>query len=152
MLTEIRSHACTYLLSFSTLFLFLIDISEVRTEMKVPASLLDIYGHITTYVLFIGHARSGHSIVGSLLDAHPEVIISHEQGSRWEQWGGELNPATSRQKYLFYFRIHKNSEYHAFFDRRAPVSFVHQGNGTYIYKVQGQWQGQYRDKITVSPH
>ncbi len=30
------------------------------------------------FVLFIGQGRSGHSLVGSLLDAHPEVVISHE--------------------------------------------------------------------------
>lgn len=29
-------------------------------------------------VLFVGYPRSGHSLIGSLLDAHPEAIISHE--------------------------------------------------------------------------
>lgn len=33
---------------------------------------------VRTYCLFIGHGRSGHSIVGSLLDAHPEAIVSDE--------------------------------------------------------------------------
>jgi hypothetical protein len=33
---------------------------------------------VRTYLLFIGHGRSGHSIVGSLLDAHPEAIVSDE--------------------------------------------------------------------------
>ncbi len=28
--------------------------------------------------LFIGYERSGHSLVGSLLSAHPEMVISHE--------------------------------------------------------------------------
>jgi hypothetical protein len=35
-------------------------------------------GEVETYCLFIGHGRSGHSIVGSLLDAHPEAIVSDE--------------------------------------------------------------------------
>lgn len=33
---------------------------------------------VATYCLFIGHARSGHSIVGALLDAHPQIAISDE--------------------------------------------------------------------------
>jgi hypothetical protein len=33
---------------------------------------------VETYCLFIGHGRSGHSIVGSLLDAHPEAAVSDE--------------------------------------------------------------------------
>ena len=31
-----------------------------------------------TFVTFLGHARSGHSIVGALLDAHPQVVLSDE--------------------------------------------------------------------------
>ena len=30
------------------------------------------------FVLFVGYPRSGHSIVASLLDAHPNVVIAQE--------------------------------------------------------------------------
>jgi hypothetical protein len=30
------------------------------------------------FCLFVGHGRSGHSLVGSCLDAHPHMVISHE--------------------------------------------------------------------------
>jgi hypothetical protein len=33
---------------------------------------------VKTYCLFIGHARSGHSVLGALLDAHPQIVISDE--------------------------------------------------------------------------
>jgi hypothetical protein len=33
---------------------------------------------VRTYCLFLGHGRSGHSVVGSLIDAHPEAIVSDE--------------------------------------------------------------------------
>ena len=36
------------------------------------------FRQVTTYCLFIGHGRSGHSIIGAMLDAHPEVILSDE--------------------------------------------------------------------------
>lgn len=32
----------------------------------------------TTFVQFAGFPRSGHSLVGSLVDAHPQALISHE--------------------------------------------------------------------------
>ena len=34
---------------------------------------------VESFCLFVGYTRSGHSIVGTLLDAHPEAAIAHEQ-------------------------------------------------------------------------
>lgn len=39
------------------------------------------YRDVRSYVLFIGYQQSGHSIVGALLDAHPDAIIAHEMGA-----------------------------------------------------------------------
>ena len=58
---------------------------ECPTAMKhipplaefTPLSKDDIKG-VRTVVIFIGFARSGHSIVGSLMDAHPDIIVAHE--------------------------------------------------------------------------
>ena len=36
------------------------------------------FSNLEAIILFIGYSRSGHSLVGSLLDAHPEILISHE--------------------------------------------------------------------------
>jgi len=33
---------------------------------------------VKAFLLFVGHPRSGHSLVGSLLDAHPAMVVSHE--------------------------------------------------------------------------
>jgi hypothetical protein len=33
---------------------------------------------IQTYCMFVGYPRTGHSLIGSLLDAHPRVVIAHE--------------------------------------------------------------------------
>ena len=108
-----------------------------------------------TYVIFIGHSRSGHSIVGSLLDAHPEVIVTHEHGTKWNlfQEGAEKGPKWDAQKLLFYFRILERSRFQATFGLRADKPPKVEGtNYTYNYFVRGQWQGQFRDKITVSNH
>lgn len=34
---------------------------------------------LQTYCLFMGHPRSSHSLVGSLVDAHPNALLAHEQ-------------------------------------------------------------------------
>jgi len=37
-----------------------------------------MYRNLKTFVAFAGHSRSGHSIIGALLDAHPNIVIPHE--------------------------------------------------------------------------
>ena len=51
--------------------------NTVKIEMpdQLPQSVID---HIKTFVFFVGHARSGHIIVASLMDSHPHMVISHE--------------------------------------------------------------------------
>ncbi len=39
----------------------------------------DYFENVETYCFFIGFPRSSHSLVGSLLNAHPEASIAHEQ-------------------------------------------------------------------------
>lgn len=36
------------------------------------------FDQLNTFILFVGYPRSGHSLVGALLDAHPNAIVSHE--------------------------------------------------------------------------
>jgi len=45
------------------------------THNPLSVSVAD---QVKTFVFFLGHPRSGHSIVGSLLDAHPHVVIANE--------------------------------------------------------------------------
>jgi sulfotransferase family protein len=39
------------------------------------------FSQIQAFCIFIGYQRSGHSLVGALLDAHPEAVIAHELGA-----------------------------------------------------------------------
>ncbi len=36
------------------------------------------FADLERFCFFIGYARSGHTLVGSMLDAHPDVVIAHE--------------------------------------------------------------------------
>ena len=42
---------------------------------KLPRRVIN---RVKSVVLFVGHAHSGHSIVGSILDSHPHIVVSHE--------------------------------------------------------------------------
>jgi hypothetical protein len=46
----------------------------------IPAAFRSrgMFGDIAAYVTFVGYPRSGHSLVGSLINAHPEALIAHE--------------------------------------------------------------------------
>jgi hypothetical protein len=36
------------------------------------------FDDVGTYCMFIGCPRSGHTLIGAILDAHPNVVIAHE--------------------------------------------------------------------------
>jgi hypothetical protein len=38
----------------------------------------DPFPDVQAFCLFVGYSRSGHSLVGALLDAHPEITVAHE--------------------------------------------------------------------------
>jgi hypothetical protein len=88
----------------------------------------NLFNDIETFCLFIGHARSGHSLVGSLLDAHPNAIIAHELGMLdFIQIGCN--------KSQIYYLLLENS--HAF----ATEGRAWTG---YSYQVPNQWQGRFK--------
>lgn len=79
--------------------------------------------------MFIGYPRSGHTLVGSLLDAHPDMVISHELDAlRY------LRAGFSRDQ-IFSLILHKDK--------------VFTGKGRewtgYDYAIEGLWQGKYRN-------
>jgi hypothetical protein len=51
----------------------LLELARSRQE-----EFVERFTRLESFVTFIGYPRSGHSLVGSLLDAHSEAIIGHE--------------------------------------------------------------------------
>lgn len=49
------------------------DLARARRDR----SLRERFAGVTRYCTFVGHQRSAHSVVGSILDAHPSATISH---------------------------------------------------------------------------
>lgn len=51
---------------------------EVYARSALRARNNPDLGDLECFCFFIGYARSGHTLVGTLLNAHPDMVISHE--------------------------------------------------------------------------
>ena len=104
-----------------------------------------IYDKLKTLLLFIGYNRSRHTLLSSLLDAHPNVIISNDFNIL-KEW--IKNPLlTLRSKYYIYELLLAKSRYDAMFGVRSrPVG---DKPVKYHYNVKDQWQGIYNKSIQV---
>ena len=96
-------------------------------------------------MLFIGHARSGHSLIGAILDAHPEIIIPHEY-NLIVKWSEFKLKSGSGLKTRVLFALHALSRFQAMFGNRAASR---RSGGGYSYSVPGQWQGTYKERVKV---
>ena len=85
-------------------------ISRGKHEFKgAPNLTKDVIDGIKMFVMFIGYPRSGHSIVGSLMDAHPHMVIANEfmllrnwkYFSDRQKESGEANPFYQNKAYLW---------------------------------------------------
>ena len=82
---------------------------------------------VETFCMFIGYPRSGHSLVGSLLDAHPNAAIAHELNAL------ECVEKGLDREHIFQLVL-ENSR------RVAKSGRRWEGYG---YKVPNQWQGRF---------
>ncbi len=87
-----------------------------------------VLSDVRAFLLFVGHPRSGHSLVGSLLDAHPNVAISHELDAL------KYVAAGYRRTQLFALVL-ENAKSNAAAGRKS---------WGYSYAVPGQWQGRFQ--------
>ena len=117
--------------------------------------LYKLYDGVETFVLFIGYPRSRHSLVGAILDAHPEIIIPHEFNllGQWESLQSQTASKKHMQKYSLFLKLQQLSMRQAVFGIRANKNnTMLTGDYTYTYNVPGLWQGGYQHRIKVSKH
>ncbi|BCL68131.1 hypothetical protein TUMSATVNIG1_00680 [Vibrio nigripulchritudo] len=92
------------------------------------------FEQLKTCALFIGYPRSGHSIYGSILDAHPDMLVAHRLDAL--ACVGK-KPDMKKLGYL----IKRNSE------RFAQNSRMLTG---YAYDIDTGWQGKHRNLVAVA--
>ncbi len=107
----------------------------LRLQLLLKGNILSLKGvqkfeEVQTYVIFLGYARSGGSLMGSLLDAHPNAIISHEMDAI-----GLLQHRWFNRENVFPLLL-KNSEEFAKYKRTWS---------RYSYYVPNQFQGKFKN-------
>lgn len=88
----------------------------------------EIFKDVETFCMFIGYPRSGHSVVSSLIDAHPDAVLSSELDAL-----KYVREGFSRKE--IFPMILRRSEEFVEKRRRSPDS---------DYFVPDQWQGRFR--------
>jgi hypothetical protein len=95
----------------------------------------DWLADIEQLVLFVGHAHSGHSIIGATLDAHPDVAIANE-----------INlPKLIREHRLNKQQIESVLLSESF--KNAGADRWH--NSEYTYGLEQSWQGKTRQPTVI---
>lgn len=86
------------------------------------------FDEVQTYVMFIGQPRSGTSLLGSILNAHPDICVAQELNAlRY------LGRGYNREQ-LFWLLLRRDSDF-----ARSGRNWT-----GYNYSVEGQWQGRTR--------
>jgi len=88
-------------------------------------------GDLRAVCLFIGYPRSGHSLLGSLLDAHPDIAIAHE---------------VNVLRLVSESGLGRRELFHTLLRRAEADAARKKGRRAtgYSYAVPGQWQGYIR--------
>ena len=110
----------------------------------LPQTVID---RVNTFVFFVGHGRSGHSIVGSLMDSHPHMVISHELDLFKKLSHGLLAPTKS----AIFNAIWENTKQtiNASLNASMESAIRARSNKGYTLLVDGLYQGKYVDYVDV---
>ena len=95
--------------------------------------------------MFIGYNRSRHTLLASLLDAHPHVVVANDFNIL-KQWI-TMPEIFDRKKHFIYELIYAKSRYDVMYGVRSRL--VNGGPVQYHYNVKGQWQGQINEGVQV---
>ena len=127
--------------SFTTakkdIFTKLDDSCETDALPLLPESTVN---SVEKFVFFVGYRRSGHSMIGSVMDAHPDMIIAHEYllfkkcVAKLEQ-----NNHLFRDKYNLFNTLYANSYLSAQCGWRSNATTSKGYNFDFGFK----WQGTY---------
>ena len=139
-------------ISFPRYFLYavpVVDLSQVSlkgslkksqaADLLSPTLTQEDVDSVEKFVFFIGYARSGSSIVASMMDAHPNMIITQECHEFLDAW---LRPPQMKIKKNALFKIlYQHSYYDATRGIRSPYKGGMKG---YTLRIESAWQGRYK--------
>ena len=108
---------------------------ERASQTREHLTHSDIDG-VQSFLMFIGWPRSCHSIIGSMLDAHPNVIVAHEffLFKKLRQ-----NPELSLNRSQLYKELYRNS----YKSVKRGWRTLDQSQKGYNLNMDGAWQGRF---------
>ena len=102
-----------------------------------------VINHVHRFLFFVGYARSGHIIIASMLDAHPNVVIAHEY-VLFVKW--EREPAQHSNKTWLFNPLYNNSRFSVYRGLRTQQAL----KKGYTLAIPGSWQGRYDPSSGIS--
>ena len=116
-----------------------------QTDKFVPLPQSVING-VNYFVYFVGRPHSGHSIVGSILDGHPHMIVAHEAKLFLKM---QDNPAHFTSKAVVFNELWENSYDSSHSGGLRSSSSRDIKNKGYTLQVKGLHQGAYVSHVDV---
>ena len=95
-----------------------------------------IFADVTTFSFFVGHTKSGGTMIGALLDAHPNIVLADEIDTL------DLVKSGYSREQIFHILL-KGSRREAMKGRVTARRLE-----AYSFEVKGQWQGRF-DRLQV---
>lgn len=112
----------------------------LKGAQAVNQSAVDQVG---TFVMFIGYPRSGHSIVGSCLDAHPDAVVAHEFNLMTKLMQPGLLQYF-RNRTLLFNSLYQNSFRQSLLGWRSQEQTLDKKGYTLMISSNYSWQGKFR--------
>jgi Sulfotransferase family len=103
------------------------------SRLLVPDNELGL-AQLKCFCCFVGHGRTGSTLVGALLNAHPSIVMSNELNALRRLATG----LGAEQLYRVIYLVSRRQA------RRGSM-----GGGGYSYEVPSQWQGKHRELTVI---
>lgn len=114
--------------------------STIPVPSKLPAHFIPLaqtaIDGVEKFVIFIGYPRSGHSIIGSFMDSHPNMIIAHE----YQLFHNLLQGRMSKNE--IFNALYRNSYEELLSGWRGKTNVKNKG---YSLALKGLWQATFDD-------
>ncbi len=112
---------------------------------KLPSLSKKVLNGVEKFVFFVGYPRSGHSIIGSMMDAHPNMIISHEFMLFKKLTQDPFIGRVLQNKTTLFNALYRRSRRDAEIGARSSKQV---GKG-YTLKVGTPWHGTFNESLKV---
>ena len=109
---------------------------EIVDAKLLPRKVID---GVKYFVFFVGHGRGGSSILGSLVDAHPHMVVAtdYQLFHKWNE-----NPEYHRNRSVLYTALYIRA-------KRVAIGYKKYESRGYSLYIENAYMGRYLNNVTV---